>query len=144
MVVCIFIIMGPAAFTSAAVLTVNLMFSPELRLARKYLHMVAPEREHSFGFLQVRSARACYLTLFSRCRAGSKKSRSSGRCGGSRGGAFAGLLLAMASRWNLLVCWKKGMVSSHLMGGWCEMSMRCSRRSAASRAAGCDEAVSVI
>ena len=104
MVVCIFIIMGPLAFTSAAVLTVKLLFSPELRLARKYLHMVAPEREHSFGFIQVRSARACYLTLFSRCRAGSKKSRSSGRCGGSRGAAFAGLLLAMASRWNLLVC----------------------------------------
>ena len=55
MVVCIFIIMGPVAFTSAAVLTVNLLFSPELRLARKYLHMVAPEREHSFGFIQVRT-----------------------------------------------------------------------------------------
>ena len=55
MIICIFIILGPYLFVSAAVLTVKLLFCPELRLARKRLHMVAPYREHSFGFIQVRT-----------------------------------------------------------------------------------------
>ena len=54
MVICIFIVLQPQFFVPAAFKTVLVLFGPELRLARKALHMVAPEREHSFGFIQVR------------------------------------------------------------------------------------------
>ena len=55
MIICIFIVLQPAFFLPAAFKTVLVLFGPELRLARKALHMVAPNREHSFGFTQVRN-----------------------------------------------------------------------------------------
>ena len=53
MIICIFIVMGVTAFVAAAFKTVLLLFDPDLRILRKLLHMVAPAREHSFGFVQV-------------------------------------------------------------------------------------------
>ena len=58
MIICIFIVLQPAFFVDAAFKTVLVLFDPELRLVRKALHMVAPHREHSFGFIQVRQ-RTC-------------------------------------------------------------------------------------
>ena len=54
MIICIFIVLQPQFFVPMAFKTVLVLFGPELRLLRKALHMVAPNREHSFGFMQVR------------------------------------------------------------------------------------------
>ena len=52
MIICIFIVVQPQFFVRMAFKTVLVLFGPELRLARKALHMVSPQREHSFGFNQ--------------------------------------------------------------------------------------------